>query len=138
MTMQFRPHHFLCALCFQGEGYSLDFIKNFSSIMQQLNTPLGNQTTIEVVAETDSICAPCPSRREALCTQQDKISKLDKAHAEILHIEPGDKITWENAKGKLADFMTLEKFHAACAPCEWKKLGICEKVLTDFQAEFNT
>lgn len=131
MAIQFRPHHFLCALCFQGNGYSPEFVKNFSGIMQQLNSPVGNQTTIEVVAETDSICSPCPSRRGTLCTQQAKISNLDQAHAKILNLSPGDKITWEQAKNRIADSMTLEKFHAACAPCEWKKLGICENVLTD-------
>ena len=27
--LQFRPHHFLCAFCFQGKGYSPEFIENF-------------------------------------------------------------------------------------------------------------
>lgn len=129
MTIQFRPHHFLCALCFQGKGYSPEFIKNFSAIMEELNSPQGHQTVIEVIDETDSICSPCPSRREKRCIEQDKISTLDTAHAAILNLAPGDKITWEQAKKRITNLMTIEKFDAACAPCQWKKLGICENVL---------
>lgn len=131
MAIQFRPHHFLCALCFQGKGYSSPFIENFSDIMQQLNnTP---DTVIEVVAETDSICSPCPHRRQTQCTEQEKISRLDHAHADILQLSAGDKITWEEAKKHIHKKMTLEKFHEACVSCEWKKLGICEEVLKAFQ-----
>lgn len=135
MAIQFRPHHFLCALCFQGKGYSSPFIENFSGIMQQLNhTP---ETMIEVVAETDSICSPCPHRRETKCTEQHKISQLDNAHADILQLTAGDKMTWEQAKKRIKSEMTLEKFHEACAPCEWKKLGICEGVLRDLGLKLN-
>lgn len=131
MAISFRPHHFLCALCFQGEGYSPPFVKNFLAIMQKLNQA-EDQIMLEVVAETDSICAPCPNRRGTQCTEQHKISMLDTAHAAILNVTAGDKMTWKQAKQRIADSMTLEQFHQACAPCEWKKWGICETVLTNF------
>jgi len=129
-VIEFRPHHFLCALCFQGKGYSSRFIKNFSALMKQLNTDEGDDISILVVNETDSICSPCPHRREKLCTSQEKTARLDHAHARALHIKPGEKITWGEAKKRIAEYMTLEAFHSACEPCEWKKLGICEKVLS--------
>lgn len=88
-------------------------------------------TLIEVTEHTDSICAPCPSRREHLCQSQEKIEKLDKAHAKILLLQSGDKITWQDAKARIAEKMTLDKFHEACAPCEWKKYGMCEEVLKE-------
>jgi hypothetical protein len=132
LGIAFRPHHFLCALCFQGKGYSPEFIANFSTIMQYLNSEQGDDVIIEVVAHTDSICDPCPSKREKKCVSQKKILRLDEAHATILAIQSGEKITWGEAKKRIRKNMTLEKFHVACAPCEWKKLGICEKVLMNF------
>lgn len=128
-NISFRPHHFLCALCFQGKGYSPKFIENFSAIMQQLNAADGDAVKIEVVAETDSICQPCPHRREKSCTSQEKILQLDRAHADVLKLQPSDVLTWGEAKKRIAEWMTLEKFHQTCAPCEWKTLGICEATL---------
>lgn len=125
----FRPHHFLCALCFQGNGYSPQFIANFSELMQLLNSENGDDKEIEVVDETDSICSPCPHRREKSCTSQEKILKLDKGHAQVLGIKAGEKITWGEAKKRISECMTMENFHQVCAPCDWKKLGICEGVL---------
>lgn len=132
MTISFRPHHFLCALSFKGEGYSPQFIANFTAIMQQLNAAEGDAIKIAVVGDTDSICAPCPHRREKKCTSQEKILRLDQAHAAILRIQSGDVLTWGEAKQRIANMMTIEKFTTACASCEWKSLGVCEKALTTF------
>jgi hypothetical protein len=129
LKIAFRPHHFLCALCFQGKGYSPEFVANFSEIMAYLNSTHGDDAVINIVEHTDSICAPCPSKRDNLCVVQKKILKLDSAHADVLGIKPGETITWGQAKERIRNQMTLEKFHHACAPCAWKKLGMCENVL---------
>ncbi|MBI4357288.1 MAG: DUF1284 domain-containing protein [Gammaproteobacteria bacterium] len=127
--LHFRPHHFLCALGFEGAGYSPRFIQNFAQITKQLNAPSGKQTLIEVVDRTDSICTPCPHRREDLCNTQEKIQILDQAHAKILHLKNGMQLTWGEARERIQQHMTLEKFKTACAPCEWQKSGICERKL---------
>ena len=57
-------------------------------------------------------------------------SALDAAHARVLGLSEGDRITWGEAKERIASHMTLEAFHEACAPCEWKALGVCEAALT--------
>lgn len=129
MSIKFRPHHFLCTLGFQGKGYSPEFTANYQLIVDQLNGPAGDQVPITVVEHTDSICAPCPSKRDLLCATQAKIAALDKAHAEILTIKAGDVLTWGEAKQKIAANMTLEKFHSACSICSWKELGVCEAAL---------
>ena len=132
MSITFRPHHFLCALCFQGKGYSPEFISNFSNIMNHLNSSHVDDVVIEVVEYTDSICEPCPSKRGQCCDSQKKILRIDRAHADILQVNQGDKITWGEAKKRIGEFMTLEKFHEACSPCAWKKTGMCESVLSQF------
>jgi uncharacterized protein len=134
MEIKFRPHHFLCALCFQGNGYSPAFVDNFHTIMAILNSAHGNNTPIQIVSYTDSICDPCPHRAGTACATEKKIASLDKAHAAALHMKPGETITWNDAKNNIAEKMSLETFHHICASCDWKKYGICEAALKTFLA----
>lgn len=129
MNIQFRPHHFLCALCFQGSGYSPAFITNFQAIMDYLAVPNGDEVPIQIVKHTDSICEPCPHRVEKSCTSQEKITKLDNAHAHALQIEDINTITWGDAKKRIKENISLSTFHNICNGCEWKAFGICEGVL---------
>lgn len=134
-AVTFRPHHFLCTLCFKGKGYSPTFIANYKEIYQNLHKEKGEHTPIKVVSHTDSICSPCPHKRDLTCAAQEKINKLDDAHAAVLEINAGDVLTWQQGKQRIKEKMTLEKFHTICAPCEWKKYGICEETLKNFHEE---
>ena len=127
--LHFRPHHFMCALGFAGKGYSGPFIANFSQITAQLRTATGDAIELVVVEQTDSICTPCPNRRDTRCTQQQKIASLDQRHQAILQIKAGDQLSWGEAKTKIKQHMDLETFHKACAGCEWKASGVCEEAL---------
>ncbi len=130
-NLRFRPHHFLCTVGFEGKGYSEAFVENYQRIATGLrNSPDGDATVIEVVSETtDSICAPCPNRRGDLCETETRIRALDAAHARILGLKAGDRLTWGEAKMRIREKMNLENFESACAPCSWKRAGICERAL---------
>ena len=120
----------MCTLAFTGKGYSLGFIKNYKKIVQELGN--NEDTLIEVVEYMDSICSPCPNRvDDIICKSQEKIAKLDQAHKEILSLKTGEIISWKQAKTRIKQNMTIEKFHNACAGCSWKQYGICEQKLSD-------
>lgn len=123
--LEFRPHHFLCTLGFQGKGYSDAFVENFSRIVASLD----DETLIRVTPQTDSICGPCPNRVDTTCSSEAKIGKLDQAHADALELKAGDVLSWKQAKERVASRLSLEKFHLACALCSWKELGVCEEAL---------
>lgn len=127
--LQFRPHHFLCAVGFQGKGYSEEFVANFSEIVTELRKPGGDHILIEVTQFTDSICTPCPHKQDKFCATQEKIQQLDQAHAKILGIKPGDILTWGDAKQRIKENMNLTAFDNACSSCRWKQFGICEEAL---------
>jgi uncharacterized protein len=130
--IKFRPHHFMCTLGFRGKGYSADFVRNYKKIVQQLNND--DQTQIEVVEFMDSICAPCPNKiDEIICKSQDKISRLDAAHAAALSLKVGDVFTWSEAKERIKKHMSIEKFHIACQGCSWKEYGVCQKALEELK-----
>ena len=60
-------------------------------VMDRLRAPGGDATPIEVIGTLDDICARCPKRRGDICATQDKIARLDDAHARALALKPGDR-----------------------------------------------
>ena len=110
-------------------GYSKDFVANYDFIAQQIKN--NENIKIEITNELDSICASCPHKiiQSNSCNEQDKIIKLDSAHAKILNLKNKQVISFYEAKEKIKQNMTLELFYEACKPCEWQSLGICEKAL---------
>lgn len=134
--IRLRPHHFLCTLAFQGRGYSPVFGSNYQRICDTLNSD--PQTPIRVTKAGDDVCSACPHQIKGdQCKAQDKIDKLDRAHQRILGIAPGDVVTWQDGVSRLKKNMTLDQFHGACAPCDWKKMGLCEGALVKLHQETN-
>lgn len=133
--LQFRPHHFLCALGFQGMGYSPAFVRNFGRIAAVLRGPQGDQTRLRVIGETDDICAPCPHRRGNACTSQERVLQLDRAHARALGVRLGDVLTWGEARRRIRERVSPTRFDTMCAPCRWQQLGICRAALKRLRAE---
>ena len=134
--LEFRPHHFLCTLGFEGKGYSEDFVENFQTIAERLrNSSQGDSTEIRVVDSTDSICSPCPNRQKTVCTSEQNVRRIDQAHTAILGIKSGDQLSWGEAKALIAKKMTITAFDKACAPCEWKAMGVCQAALERLHEE---
>lgn len=134
MPLRFRPHHFLCALGFRGKGYSDAFVRQMQAIVDRLRGPGGDEVEIEAVGATDAICAPCPNRRGALCETEDRIRRIDAAHAEVLGIAPGQVLTWGEAKERLATRFSIEAHHRACEGCSWRDLRLCEAALVELRS----
>lgn len=132
----FRPHHFLCSLGFQGKGYSDGFTANMSRIVEgRLRAIGGDDTVIKVTGATDDICAPCPKRRDTLCTEQEKIAALDARHARALGVFVGSHLTWAEAKRRIVERVPPGSLKTLCAGCQWLELGLCEKALAGLHAK---
>ena len=130
--IRFRPHHFLCALGYAGKGYSDSFTRNMTSIVvDRLRAPDGAAAEIEVVPWDDDICAPCPNRRGHLCTAQDKITRLDTAHATALGLAPGDVLRWGEALERIRANVAPGRLDTICAGCEWLQFGLCSAALSE-------
>ncbi|MCL6284723.1 DUF1284 domain-containing protein [Ruegeria sp. 2012CJ41-6] len=128
--LRFRPHHFLCALGYQGKGYSDAFTRNMDLIVQgRLRGEGGDAVEIEVTAQTDSICGPCPHRRDTLCESQDKIEALDTRHAAALDLRAGDRLSWGTAKARIRARVIPGDLGVICQSCQWLEYGMCEAAL---------
>ncbi len=136
MSITFRPHHFLCALGFQGKGYSKEFVNTFAEIVEALAEQDGDEIEISVVESVDDICAPCPKRNGMICQTQSKIDLLDAEHAKALAVKAGDRVSWGEAKKRMVESISLDKFEKICAPCSWKRLGVCRNALKKLHIDY--
>ncbi len=136
--LEFRPHHFLCTVGFEGKGYSEPFVQGFQKIANDLrSTDTGDEVLIRVTEATDSICTPCPNREGALCATEEKIQRLDQKHTSVLGLKAGQVLKWREAKQLIIERMTDQAFDQSCAPCSWKPLGMCLSALRKLRAAQN-
>lgn len=134
VPIKFRPHHFMCSLGFRGKGYSADFVRNYKKIVNLIKED--ESTLIEVAKYMDDVCTVCPNRiDDVVCKTQDKIVGLDKRHSEVLGLKSGKVLSWKQAKDKIKEKMTVEKFHYACQGCNWKVYGVCQESLENLQSK---
>ncbi|MCB2110705.1 MAG: DUF1284 domain-containing protein [Defluviimonas sp.] len=134
--LRYRPHHFLCSLGFEGKGYSDAFTANMDAIvMGRLRASGGDAIEIRVVGAADDICGPCPKRRGSLCTSQDRIKLLDRAHAAALGLQPRERLTWGAAKARIRAKVPPGSLKTLCAGCEWEPYGMCEAALARLHAD---
>ncbi|PPB81785.1 hypothetical protein LV82_01002 [Albidovulum inexpectatum] len=130
--IRFRPHHFLCALGFQGKGYSDRFTANMAAIVDgRLRAPGGDDLEIQVIGAADDICAPCPKRIGRACTTESRIRVLDRAHAAALRLAPREILTWGEAKARILAHVPPGSLKNLCRGCQWEPLGLCEAALAD-------
>ncbi len=129
--ISFRPHHFLCALGFEGKGYSDAFTANMSRMVDGiLRSPDGDETLLSVTFEADDICAPCPKRRGVGCESQGKIDTLDRDHAAALKLSPEQTLSWAEAKERIVANVRPDDLDRLCSGCSWLDGGMCKSALT--------
>ncbi|MGH1465667.1 MAG: DUF1284 domain-containing protein [Cognatishimia sp.] len=134
--IRFRPHHFLCALGFQGAGYSPAFTANMSEIVDgQLRGQNGDKTRITVTYVADSICTPCPERRGLGCVKINTIKQLDERHAKALDLQNGTSLTWGEALKRIQTKVPPGSLKTLCQNCQWLELGACESALARLHAQ---
>jgi hypothetical protein len=134
--VRLRPHHVLCALGFEGRGYSDGFTANMAAIVDgRLRAPGGGATEIVITAAADAICAPCPKRRGAGCVEQPKIDALDARHGAALGLAPGDRLTWAEALDRVRARVRPGDLARLCAGCSWLAGGMCEDALARLHRE---
>lgn len=128
--IRFRPHHFLCALGYEGKGYSSAFTANMTDIVDgTLRAPNGENTKITVTFVADSICTPCPERRDLGCVKINTIKQLDERHAKALGLRNGDCISWGEALKRIKANVKPGDLSTLCQNCQWLELGACEGAL---------
>ncbi len=117
-----RGHHLICLHFFNGEGYNEEFINNLKSTLRSAAAD-----GIKVTSGVDDICGSCPYQKDTYCRHTDnadnEICAMDRTALKLLHVSPGDRVTWEDILRALPKIFP-EWYHSNCTECDWK--GACE------------
>ena len=119
----------MCLTGFKGKGYSPEFINNLRAITGRLRGPDGDNTGITVVRGPDDVCAKCPHLVDDTCDFGGKVEQLDERHAKALDMKEGERLTWHEAKKRIAGGIDDSTFDHVCESCYWKFFGACKSAL---------
>ncbi len=121
--LNIRAHHLLCTSNFVGEGYSDDFSKNMTSVINLLK----NNPKVKLKASVDDICKKCPNKFGNFCKDSDKVIDYDKKVLKAIGLNAGEIINWNEAKKLTCDIIFKnDRREEICGDCQWNNL--CKEV----------
>jgi hypothetical protein len=127
MSLNLRPHHILCSIGFDGQGDDPAFTANLTKIViRDLRGPVGERQRILITGTADSICAPCPKRRDLGCEDQVLIDRLDARHGAALGLAPGDRLDWGACLDRVRENVAPGDLDTLCAGCGELASGRCK------------
>ncbi len=121
-----RPHHLLCNLCFQGEGYSDEFVENFWQLHNYLNAN-PDEVCIEIIAGDDDICSKCPNDLIEERHRCGDVMTRDQNAMQLLKVQVGEMYSLNQTKQKVR-LMGMHGFRQLCSDCEWY-INLCAPVI---------
>ncbi|MGM9520964.1 MAG: DUF1284 domain-containing protein [Oscillospiraceae bacterium] len=118
--LKLRPHHLLCIQKFTGHGYSTDFTKHMTELVDSLRS---SSPVISLVEGCDELCSHCPNNECGKCASLQKVDSMDRAVLALCGLCYGDSAVWPElsaaAREKILD---TDGFSAVCGDCQWYKL----------------
>ena len=136
--MNIRGHHLFCTYCFYGSGKmkAKDFF-GVKNAIPELLKKLRRNPDMEIIVKTDldDVCEICPLKRPDGCgrssdavTQNEKLSKWDKALLDTLELKEGDSINARELETRIRKKVPdISKFCTNCSsasPGGWKEYRI--------------
>ncbi len=114
-----RPHHALCALFFEGKGYSPAFIENMRAFLAEPDQ------MVQITMGCDSLCQECPHNQDGVCDDAAKVAQFDQRvlflSRETLHAEQAKSLS-ELCQSVYVAILQQGLLAAVCGECEWAAL----------------
>lgn len=114
-----RPHHALCALFFEGKGYSQAFIENMTAFLADPSQML------QITAGCDTLCQACPNKQNGQCSDEAKVSLFDQRSVNLT----GDLFQYEQpvslnslCQSVYEEILQRGLLAEVCGECEWAAL----------------
>jgi hypothetical protein len=123
MSIRLRAHHLLCMLTFAGEGYTPEFVANFSRIVERI----GAGEPVELIDGPDDVCAPLAATDDAHCDEF-SVRRRDREALRALAVAdpplPAARplILDRAAIAALRAQFASGSVRAACGGCSWSTL----------------
>jgi len=126
-VIRLRPHHLLCLVAFQGEGYSPEFVEKTRGLQRAL---LADGTVIELVRGPDDLCDGCPEMKEECVSlaPDSGVDGLDHAASALLGVSPGRHRAADLLQS-LKDAYSAERGYEVCGGCSWLPRMDCPRVI---------
>ena len=119
-NLRVRPHHALCMQFFRGEGYNAGFIKNTQELLEVLNR---KDPVVTLAAGCDSFCSACPNAEQTVCTDEEKVSAIDRRTLELLSLSFVDRVHWSELISRARErIISASLLPAVCADCCWSEI----------------
>ena len=112
-----RPHHALCALFFQGKGYSKEFVENMDKLLSR------NEAQITVTFGADFLCNSCPNLENGACKTYEKVKAYDEKTAELCGFSKGETMSLDEFKNcALEKIVKKGLLKNVCGDCSWSDI----------------
>ncbi|MBQ0065400.1 MAG: DUF1284 domain-containing protein [Firmicutes bacterium] len=123
-TFKLRAHHGMCLAFFVGKGYSSSFVENMWNQKEYLDI---HNPVVQIVCESDRICAKCPHNKQGCCTSMEKVEGYDKKVIEACSLEEGATMDWRSFSSLVQEkIIKTNKRKQICTDCIWNSL--CEEI----------
>ena len=118
-TNSLRPHHALCALFFEGKGYSQPFIENMTAFLAEPNQKL------RISMGCDILCQECPHNQDGICDDEEKVARFD--HQTVILCGDTFQTDQPQSLSNLCpsvyeDILQKGRLAEVCGECEWAAL----------------
>lgn len=111
-------------LTYLGKGYTEDFVRNYTVIIERLNAG----EDIRLVEGPDDICLPMLKEESCHC-HNDSVRERDRLAAQAIGsvlggtLEPGSRLKLDGRTTELLrDAFSAGSLRAACAACDWQTM----------------
>ena len=122
-----RVHHIICMQSFIGQGYSEEFVRNFSNIINYINSN-PYQNCISLINYCDDVCKYCPNKLSSnKCKNETFINYLDDSYKTICNLNYNIHYSLNEINTIIKNHLTISKFKTICSNCQW--FGICSKLI---------
>ncbi len=116
-SYKLRPHHGLCTAFFEGKGYSVDFVRNMTAVIEMLER---DDPEIVLTVGEDIICGNCPNNRTHICESSEKVVRYDGAVLELCGLAAGDAVRWSDFRSAVFDrIISPGRLSEVCGGCQW-------------------
>ena len=114
-----RPHHALCALFFEGKGYSQTFVDNMTTFLAD------SSQMLQITSGCDTLCMACPNNHYGQCNHDAKVALFDQRTLSYTGaiFQANQPIPLYELCQSVFDNILQQGFLAeVCGECEWAKL----------------
>lgn len=126
-----RAHHLFCSVLFLGSGYSKDFVRNMTEVVETLK----QGSPVQLKTLPDAICGHCPNQQiDGSCSLDKKqigieAESLDRRVLDFFDFEEGKTYPSKFLYSKIEEDLKKEDFEGFCKTCRWFQAGYCNYAL---------